>query len=93
MRLVALNQRTTPVLTGEVFYVSADAVLEEAGGIPKEVYLARVSLPSEELDRIRGFVPTPGMPAEIMIQTQERTFASYIAKPVVDSMSRAFREQ
>ncbi|GAB4543987.1 MAG: HlyD family type I secretion periplasmic adaptor subunit [Ruegeria sp.] len=93
VRLVALNQRTTPVLTGEVFYVSADAVLEEAGGIPKEVYLARVSLPSEELDRIRGFVPTPGMPAEIMIQTQERTFASYIAKPVVDSMSRAFREQ
>jgi HlyD family secretion protein len=33
------------------------------------------------------------MPAEVMIQTAERTFAQYIAKPVVDSMSRAFREQ
>ncbi len=32
-------------------------------------------------------------PAEIMIQTEERTLAAYIAKPVSDSMSRAFREQ
>jgi len=93
VRLVALNQRTTPVLTGEVFYVSADAVLEEASGIPQEVYLARVSLEPDEMDRVRGFIPTPGMPAEIMIQTEERTFAAYIAKPIVDSMSRAFREQ
>jgi membrane fusion protein, type I secretion system len=28
----------------------------------------------------------------VMIQTAERTFAQYIAKPVVDSMQRAFRE-
>ncbi|MEM8959549.1 MAG: HlyD family type I secretion periplasmic adaptor subunit [Pseudomonadota bacterium] len=93
VRLSALNQRTTPVLTGKVFYVSADSLLEEQGGIPQEVYLARVSISPEELDRVRGFVPTPGMPAEIMIQTEERTFAAYIAKPITDSMSRAFREQ
>lgn len=92
VRLVALNQRTTPVLAGTVFYVSADALLEDSTGIPQEVYLARISLTPEELNRVRGFVPTPGMPAEIMIQTEERTFAAYIAKPVVDSMSRAFRE-
>ncbi|MEM6423354.1 MAG: HlyD family type I secretion periplasmic adaptor subunit, partial [Pseudomonadota bacterium] len=45
------------------------------------------------LHRVRGFVPTPGMPAEVLIQTEERTFAQYIAKPITDSMSRAFREQ
>jgi HlyD family secretion protein len=33
------------------------------------------------------------MPVEIMIKTEERTFAQYIAKPIVDSMARAFREQ
>ncbi|MBO9444460.1 HlyD family type I secretion periplasmic adaptor subunit [Ruegeria sp. R14_0] len=92
VRLVALNQRTTPVLSGEVFYVSADALVEDSAGVPQEVYLARISLAPEEMDRVRGFVPTPGMPAEIMIQTEERTFAAYIAKPVTDSMSRAFRE-
>ncbi|MCX8954322.1 HlyD family type I secretion periplasmic adaptor subunit [Ruegeria sp. NA] len=93
VRLIALNQRTTPVLYGEVFYISADALLEETAGVPKEVYLARISLTPDELHRVSGFVPTPGMPAEIMIQTEERTFAAYIAKPVSDSMSRAFREQ
>ncbi|MFV0360222.1 HlyD family type I secretion periplasmic adaptor subunit [Tropicimonas sp.] len=93
VRLVALNQRTTPVLFGEVFYVSADSLAESQNGIPVETYLARVSLPHEELARIPGFAPTPGMPAEIMIQTRTRTFAAYISKPITDSMSRAFREQ
>ncbi|MFY2823915.1 HlyD family type I secretion periplasmic adaptor subunit [Ruegeria sp. MALMAid1280] len=93
VRLVGLNQRTTPVLQGQVFYLSADSVIEDSAGAPQEVYLARISLEPEEIERVRGFIPTPGMPAEIMIQTEERTFAAYIAKPVTDSMSRAFREQ
>ncbi len=93
VRLIALNQRTTPVLNGEVFYLSADSLIEDTAGAPQEVYLARISLEPEEIERVRGFIPTPGMPAEIMIQTEERTFAAYIAKPVTDSMSRAFREQ
>ncbi len=93
VRLTSLNQRTTPILEGEVFYLSADSIAETSGGSTQEVYLARVSLPPEQLGRVPGFTPTPGMPAEIMIQTQERTFAQYIAKPIADSMSRAFREQ
>lgn len=93
VRLTALNQRTTPVLEGTVVYLSADAITDGKQGALQEVYLARVTLPPDQLHRVPGFTPTPGMPAEIMIQTQERTFAQYIAKPIVDSMSRAFREQ
>ena len=93
VRLTALNQRTTPVLDGIVFYVSADAIAEKADGGAREVYVARVSIDADQLRRVPGFTPTPGMPAEIMIQTAERTFAQYLAKPITDSMSRAFREQ
>lgn len=93
VRLTALNARTTPILTGEVFYVSADAILDKSQELPQEIYVARVSVPPSELDRVRGFTPTPGMPAEIMIQTAERTFVEYLMKPVTDSMIRAFREQ
>ncbi|MEM8788462.1 MAG: HlyD family type I secretion periplasmic adaptor subunit [Pseudomonadota bacterium] len=93
VRLSALNQRTTPVLDGEVFYVSADAITEKTDGVTQEVYVARVRLPPEEIQRVPGFSPTPGMPAEIMVQTAERTFVQYLAKPIKDSMSRAFREQ
>jgi HlyD family secretion protein len=92
VRLTALNQRTTPMLIGEVVYVSADAIAAGSGSTVKEVYLARISISPEEMSRISGFQPTPGMPAEILIQTQTRTFYEYIAKPITDSMTRAFRE-
>ena len=95
IRLVALNQRTTPVIQGEVFYLSADALQQSGNGSPaaNDVYLARINIAPTELARVHGFTPTPGMPAEVMIQTNERTFFNYIAKPITDSMSRAFSEQ
>ncbi|WP_026481527.1 HlyD family type I secretion periplasmic adaptor subunit [Ahrensia sp. 13_GOM-1096m] len=93
VRLSALNQRVTPVLQGEVEYVSADALPISTNGQTSDVYFVRVSLASNEITRIPGFVPTPGMPAEILIQTAERTFFDYLSKPIVDSMARAFKEQ
>ncbi len=95
IRLVGLNQRTTPVLEGDVFYLSADA-LQQSGNTstaPHDVYLARINIPPTEIARVQGFTPTPGMPAEVMIQTNKRTFFNYLAKPITDSMSRAFSEQ
>ena len=76
-----------------MFYVSADAVVDNSNELPQEIYIARVSVPAEEINRVRGFSPTPGMPVEIMIQTEERTFFQYLTKPITDSMTRAFREQ
>jgi HlyD family secretion protein len=95
IRLVALNQRTTPVLQGKVFYVSADAIRDTTTGQPtRDVYVARIELLATELSRVPGdFQPLPGMPAEVIIATNERTFLQYVMKPVVDSMARAFREQ
>ncbi|WP_136635325.1 HlyD family type I secretion periplasmic adaptor subunit [Pseudooceanicola onchidii] len=93
IRLTALNRRTTPILDGEVIYVSADSVIDTYNGAPQEVYIARISMPVAEVRRVANFTPTPGMPAEIMIQTAERTFAQYLVKPIKDSFGRAFREQ
>ena len=92
VRLSALNQRTTPLLEGQVDYVSADTVLESRMPDAEEKFLARITVPTEELLRV-SFAPTPGMPAEILIRTHERTFFDYLTKPVRDSMARAFREE
>ncbi|MDC0739495.1 HlyD family type I secretion periplasmic adaptor subunit [Cognatishimia sp. SS12] len=92
VRLTALNQRTTPVLDGEVFYLSADAVHNAADATNPEVYIARINITPESIAKVPRFVPTPGMPVEILIATEERTFFQYLTKPIVDSMSRAFRE-
>jgi HlyD family secretion protein len=94
VRLSSLNRRTTPVLDGKVFYVSADSIQEDgANAAQRDVYVVRVQISPEELQRIPGFHPVPGMPADVLIATSHRTFFEYLAKPVVDSMSHAFKER
>ncbi|WP_269932462.1 HlyD family type I secretion periplasmic adaptor subunit [Aminobacter sp. HY435] len=93
VRLTALNRRTTPVLDGQVIYVSADALPDTSGPVAREVYVARISLPASQITRVHNFTPTPGMPAEVLVQTEERTFFRYLTKPIADSMSRAFMER
>jgi HlyD family secretion protein len=93
VRLSSLNRRTTPILTGNVFYISADSVEDEASGLNKDIYIVRVEVPDHELEKLHGFRPVPGMPADVLIQTAERTFIDYITKPITDSMSRAFKER
>lgn len=93
IRLTALNRRTTPVLEGKVFYVSADSIEENAGMSVKDVYIVRVEIPDSQIARVHNFHPVPGMPAEVLIQSSERTFFEYLSKPIADSMSRAFKER
>jgi len=96
VRLTALSQRITPMIAGEVIYVSADALPDEKKGIQQQtaadIYVARVKLDPEQAASLQGFTPTPGMPADVFITTVERTFFEYLTKPIRDSMARAFRE-
>ncbi|WP_438274208.1 HlyD family type I secretion periplasmic adaptor subunit [Nitrobacter sp.] len=96
VRLTALSQRVTPMVSGDVIYLSADTVADEKKSQqtgPSDIYVVRVRLHNSEVAAIPGFSPTPGMPAEVFIKTSERTFFQYIMKPIEDSMSRAFRER
>jgi len=96
VRLTALNQRITPMISAEVVYLSADTLADERKSQqvgPTDIYIVRVKLNIVEAATIHGFSPTPGMPAEVYIKTSERTFFQYIVKPIHDSMLRAFRER
>lgn len=95
VRLSALNRRITPMIPGEVVYVSADSLVsgkQEAQQSPSDVYIARIRLNLIEASKLPDFAPTPGMPVEVYIKTADRTFLEYLFKPIEDSMSRAFRE-
>jgi HlyD family type I secretion membrane fusion protein len=94
IRLTALSQRVTPMIGGEVTYVSADAMQDERGDRTStaDIYVARVKLNPAEAAKLGEFRPLPGMPAEVYIKTTDRTFFEYIFKPIRDSMTRAFRE-
>ncbi|HEY8580203.1 MAG TPA: HlyD family type I secretion periplasmic adaptor subunit [Beijerinckiaceae bacterium] len=94
VRLTALRARVTPMVSGEVIYLSADAILDEKRSLigPADFYVVRVKLDLEETRAVPDFHATPGMPAEVYITTSERTFIEYLLQPIKDSMSRAFRE-
>ncbi|MDZ5697092.1 HlyD family type I secretion periplasmic adaptor subunit [Chelativorans sp. M5D2P16] len=91
VRMLAFKQRTTPTLAGRVSYVSADALTSPENDAT--FYLARIRVPEAELARLKGRELQPGMPAEVMIRTGERTAVAYMLQPLIDSMSRAWREE
>ncbi|PWV72654.1 HlyD family type I secretion periplasmic adaptor subunit [Halomonas sp. A11-A] len=91
IRFSAFNQRLTNVIAGEVIYVSADSFEDEATG--QRYYRTRLRVTEEGMeDMTEQMQLLSGMPAEVMIRTGERTFASYIARPITDMLARAIRE-
>lgn len=89
LRFSSLNQRTTPTIEGKVTKISADRLVDQRSGQP--FYTVRIAVGSTE--RLPKEVELqPGMPVEAMILTGARTMLEYFAKPLLDSMQRAFRE-
>ncbi|WP_404928051.1 HlyD family type I secretion periplasmic adaptor subunit [Mesorhizobium sp. ORM16] len=91
LRMSAFNLRTTPELNGYVSRIAADLVTDDKSGI--SFYLVSLSIPRAELTKLKDLRLVPGMPAEAMVQTGERTALSYLVKPLSDQISRAFREE
>lgn len=90
VKLSGFQQQTTPELQGRVKYVSADSMLDERTGLT--YFLVRVSVTTEELKKLNEQELIPGMPAEVFIQTGERTALEYLLQPLVDTIDRAWRE-
>jgi HlyD family secretion protein len=91
IRFTAFNMRTTPELAGKIAVVSADQTAPADNQPP--YFKVRVRLASGELSRLKGLDVTPGMPAEVMITSEERTVLNYLIKPISDQLNRAFREE
>ncbi len=90
LRMTAFNLRTTPELTGFVSRIAADLATDERSG--QSYYLVRVAVPQAEKEKLKSLALVPGMPAEVMIKTDDRTALSYLVKPLSDQILRAFRE-
>ncbi|MAR70880.1 MULTISPECIES: HlyD family type I secretion periplasmic adaptor subunit [Halomonas] len=92
IRFSAFNQRLSNVIDGEVVHVSANSFEDEA--TRQRYYKVRIQVTElGEKDMTENMRLMAGMPAEVMIRTSERSFASYVAKPIVDMLARAMREE
>lgn len=90
LRFSAFNQRTTPVVPGVVKLVGADKLMAPNGGA--EYYLAQVEVTPEGLKLLEKHRIQPGMPVEVIVKTGERSFMTYLLKPLTDRFARSFKE-
>ncbi|MGR3316189.1 HlyD family type I secretion periplasmic adaptor subunit [Roseovarius indicus] len=91
LRFPALDQRTTPELTGTVMQISADAFQEQE--TRRSFYRAEITLSEGEQAKLpEGVTLIPGMPVEAFVRTADRTPIAYLVKPLTDYFTKAFRE-
>ena len=90
LKFTAFNSRTTPELKGHISFISPATTVEQGTG--RAYYVAQVDVPAEQYAKLDGKKMVPGMPVEVFIQTESRTALSYLVRPMMDQLGRAFRE-
>jgi HlyD family type I secretion membrane fusion protein len=91
VRLTALNARTTPTIYGVVVSISGDKMIDSRSNVA--FFLTRIEIPSEERSRLGEIKLSAGMPADVLIQTGERTALDYLLKPLLDAFARGLNEE
>ena len=92
LRFTSFNANTTPVITGKVILVGADKLPAAPGGPQGDFYLAKVEATKEGLEELGRLTIQPGMAADVIFKTGERTFMSYLFKPITDRFAKSFKE-
>lgn len=95
VRFSNFSSRQTPVILGKVVSIAPDAVTEPAGNQQQQqpYFAAKVvidysSLPDNVAKKIQ-----PGMQADVIISTGERTALAYFIGPLKSSFAKSFREK
>jgi HlyD family type I secretion membrane fusion protein len=88
--LTAYRQRTMPQIFGTLRSISADRIVDDRTG--DAYFLAKVAVDTDDLARLKDVKLSPGMSAEVMILTGERTVLDYILRPLLDSFIKSFRQ-
>jgi HlyD family secretion protein len=92
VRIMAGNQRTMPDISTHVTLIGADLTKEKEQ--PNVAYyVVRVAVPADQAQQLDQLKLVPGMPAEVFIQTRERTPLDYLLKPLTEQLARTFRER
>lgn len=97
LRFVAFAERNTPVVMGEVILIGADKVASDKIGDPAHVeagradyYLVRIAIRDDLSQKLPHKTLQPGMPVDVVFKGGERTFMTYLFKPLTDQLSKSF---
>ncbi len=90
VRFSSFKQAQIPKLTGKVISLSADRLTDERSGA--SYYQAQIELTQDSYGKLGDVEILPGMPAEVLINTGERTAFEYLMQPITQAFARAFTE-
>ena len=96
LRFMAFNPRTTPIVLGEVILIGADKVASDKftdirpENSRSEFYLVRIAIRDDLATKLEGKQLQPGMPVDVIFKSGERSFLSYLLKPLTDNLSKSF---
>jgi HlyD family secretion protein len=86
----AFDMRSKPEIFGSLANVPPSSVTDPATG--QSYYRVGLSVPPEQLALLGNVELIPGMPVEAFLQTGERSVMSYLTKPLLNQLQRAFRD-
>ena len=90
VRFSAFKQALTPKMMGKLTILSADKLIDERTGAP--YYSAKIELTPDSYVKLGNMELLPGMPADVLINTGERTVFEYLMQPITNAFARAFIE-
>ena len=88
--LSAFDLGEVPEATGKIVDISADSFEDERTG--QFYYTARVKLDDTQSQKVAALDLVPGMPADLFVNTGERTALSYLTQPIQSRLERTFIE-
>jgi protease secretion system membrane fusion protein len=83
------------VVPGKVESVSKDLLNDQQGGMQpaQSYYLARVSVTPTGMKELGSNKMQPGMPAQVIIKTGERSMLKYLLHPLAQRLSASMKEE
>jgi epimerase transport system membrane fusion protein len=95
VRFSAFRQRDMPKVEGQLVTLSADRLVDEVNGAQQPYYLARVRVTEKGMSDLAKLKLelVPGMPADVLVTTGQRTLWHYLTAPLSDLMVRSLREE
>ena len=91
VRFSAFAHSPQLVVEGEVMSVSQDLLIDAHTGV--SYYLARVRITAEGMKTLGSRQMQPGMPAEVIVKTGERSMLTYLLSPLTKRLAASLKEE
>lgn len=93
VRFSSFVNSPTLVVHGKVASLARDAITEQLGATVMSYYLARVEITPEGMKALGDRHLQPGMPAEVLVKTGERSLLTYLLHPLTKRIAAAMTEE